>query len=40
MCHWKKEGCIEELKKDIRERGLIYTPAPVFANVNVGGIVV
>ena len=40
MCHWKKQGCIEELKKDIRVRGLIYPPAPVAATVNVGGIIV
>jgi hypothetical protein len=36
MCHWKKQGCIEELKKDIRVRGLIYPSA----TVNVGGIIV
>ena len=41
MCHWKKQACIAELKKDIRERGFIYPPpASVVPTVNVGGIVV
>ena len=40
MCHWNKESCIAELKKDIIERGFIYPPAPVVPTVNVGGIVV
>jgi len=36
MCHWKKQGCIAELKKDISERGFIYPPA----TLNVDGIIV
>ena len=33
MYHWKKQYCIEELKKDISDRGFIYPAATVTEGV-------